>query len=116
MIVNDKPMMNPFSTGSEMKFAKNPKRNSPAANAANPVMIASAAVDAAKRHAQPEQRPDRRRREHRRRRHRPNHQSDARPSAAYKINAPSAAYKPTTGDTPAIDAYASASGTSAAQD
>ncbi len=49
MIVNDRPMMNPFSTGSEMKFAKNPNRNSPAANAANPVMIASAAVNAANR-------------------------------------------------------------------
>jgi hypothetical protein len=36
------------------------------------------------------------------------------PNAAYKISAPGAAYSPTTGDTPAIDAYASASGTSTA--
>jgi hypothetical protein len=36
------------------------------------------------------------------------------PSAAYKISAPGAAYRPTTGETPAIDAYANASGTSTA--
>jgi hypothetical protein len=36
------------------------------------------------------------------------------PSAAYRISAPGAAYSPTTGETPAIDAYASASGTSTA--
>jgi len=31
------------------------------------------------------------------------------------MSAPGAAYSPTTGETPAIDAYASASGTSTAQ-
>ena len=49
MIVNARPMMNPFSTGSEMKFAKNPNRNSPATNASSPTVIASAADRAAKR-------------------------------------------------------------------
>src|SRR4051794_36320725 len=37
------------------------------------------------------------------------------PKAAYRTSAPGAAYRPTTGETPAIDAYASDSGTSTAQ-
>jgi hypothetical protein len=53
MIVNGRPMMNPFSTGSEMKFAKNPNRKSPATNASSPTVIASAADDAAKRPPRP---------------------------------------------------------------
>ena len=36
------------------------------------------------------------------------------PKAAYRRSAPGAAYRPTTGETPAIVAYASASGTSTA--
>ena len=41
-------MMNPLSTGSEMKLARKPRRISPAANASTPVISASAAVKAAK--------------------------------------------------------------------
>ena len=36
--------MKPLSTGSEMKLARKPSRSSPAASAAIPVVIASAAV------------------------------------------------------------------------
>ena len=49
MIVSASPTMKPLITGSEMKLARNPKRNSPASSAASPVVIASAAVIAAKR-------------------------------------------------------------------
>jgi len=48
MMVNANPMMKPLSTGSEMKLAKKPRRRSPASSAATPVVIASAAVKAAK--------------------------------------------------------------------
>ncbi len=48
MIVNARPMMNPFSTGSEMNDAKNPKRSSPNRSAATPVQSANAVVSAAK--------------------------------------------------------------------
>ena len=44
MIVSDKPTMNPLSTGSEMKLARNPSRKTPAINAASPTQMASAAV------------------------------------------------------------------------
>ena len=37
--------MKPLSTGSEMKLARKPRRKSPAASAAIPVTIASAAVN-----------------------------------------------------------------------
>jgi hypothetical protein len=48
MIVSASPMMKPFSTGSEMKFARKPSRRRPATSAARPVAIASAAVNATK--------------------------------------------------------------------
>ena len=38
--------MNPLSTGSEMKLARNPSRTSPAASASNPVIRASTPVNA----------------------------------------------------------------------
>jgi hypothetical protein len=44
MIVSARPTMNPFSTGSEMKFARKPSRASPATSATAPVAIASAVV------------------------------------------------------------------------
>ncbi len=44
MIVSARPTMNPLSTGSEMKFARNPSRKTPATKAASPTPIASAAV------------------------------------------------------------------------
>ena len=44
MIVSARPTMKPLSTGSEMKLARKPSRSSPAASAAIPVTIASAAV------------------------------------------------------------------------
>lgn len=46
MIVNARPTMNPFITGSEMKLARKPSRNRPAIRAASPVVIASPAVSA----------------------------------------------------------------------
>ena len=46
MIVNARPTMNPFITGSGMKLARNPSRNRPAISAASPVVIASPAVSA----------------------------------------------------------------------
>ena len=49
MIVNARPTMNPFSTGSEMKLARNPSLSTPATSAASPVAIARPAVSAAKR-------------------------------------------------------------------
>ena len=48
MIVSASPMTKPFITGSEMKLARNPRRNSPATSANRPVMMASIAVKAAK--------------------------------------------------------------------
>jgi hypothetical protein len=45
MMTSASPMMKPFSTGSEMKFAMNPSRRRPAARAMMPVEIASAAVN-----------------------------------------------------------------------
>jgi hypothetical protein len=48
MMVSASPTMNPFITGSEMKLARNPRRNSPASSAITPVVIANAAVNAAK--------------------------------------------------------------------
>ena len=97
--------MNPLSTGSEMKLARNPSRSSPAISAASPVAIASPAVSAANRPL-------------------PTGTNAATvaadsaavaaigpttswrelPNAAYRISAPGAAYNPTTGETPAIDA------------
>ena len=44
MTVSDKPMMNPLSTGSETKLARNPRRKTPAIDAASPTQMASAAV------------------------------------------------------------------------
>jgi hypothetical protein len=44
MIVSASPTMKPLSTGSEMKPARKPRRSSPAASAAIPVVSASAAV------------------------------------------------------------------------
>ena len=41
--------MKPLITGSEMKLARKPSRSRPASSAARPVVIASAAVNAAKR-------------------------------------------------------------------
>ena len=48
MIVSASPMTKPFITGSEMKLARKPRRNSPATSANRPVTIASIAVNAAK--------------------------------------------------------------------
>jgi hypothetical protein len=45
MIVNANPTMNPFITGSEMKFATNPNRSKPATSATTPVEIANVAVN-----------------------------------------------------------------------
>lgn len=47
MIVSAKPTMNPFSTGSEMKEARNPRRNSPARIPSAPTSSARPAVSAA---------------------------------------------------------------------
>ena len=44
MIVSASPTMKPLSTGSEMKFARNPSRARPATRATTPVAIASAVV------------------------------------------------------------------------
>ena len=46
MIVNAMPMMNPLSTGSEMKLARNPRRSTPAARAYAPVINATTPVNA----------------------------------------------------------------------
>ena len=48
MIVSASPTMKPLSTGPEMKLARKPRRSAPAISAARPVVIASAAVIAAK--------------------------------------------------------------------
>lgn len=48
MIVSASPMMKPFRTGSEIRLARKPSRSTPASRAAIPVVIASAAVKAAK--------------------------------------------------------------------
>ena len=64
MIVSARPTMKPFSTGSEMKFATNPRRSRPASSAASPVVIASAAVIADEAGAADrDERGDRRRRQ-----------------------------------------------------
>ena len=47
MIVSASPTMKPFSTGSEMKPARKPRRSRPASATMMPVVIASAAVAAA---------------------------------------------------------------------
>ncbi len=44
MIVSASPMMNPFSTGSEMKLARKPSRRRPAASARIPTTSASVIV------------------------------------------------------------------------
>ena len=49
MIVSASPTMKPFSTGSEMKLATNPRRRSPARIAMTPAVIASATVSSSKR-------------------------------------------------------------------
>ena len=97
--------MNPFRTGSEMKFATNPSRSSPAASASTPTVRASATVKAGNARVLPAAAsptaaadnaavaaigPTTRCRE--------------LPNTAYRSSAPGAAYKPTTGDTPAIEA------------
>ena len=46
MIVSARPMMKPFSTGSEMKLARNPSRSRPAMIAMAPTTRASATVKA----------------------------------------------------------------------
>ena len=116
MIVSAIPMMKPLSTGSEISVATKPSRNSPATKAARPVAIASAAVSAAAfvppcvtnwaiapadSAAVADIGPVTRCRE--------------LPKAAYRISAAGTAYRPTTGDAPASEPYASASGTSTAQ-
>jgi hypothetical protein len=97
MMVSARPTMKPLRTGSEMKLARNPSRSTPAISATAPVTIASAAVRpkcgataAADRAAVADIGPTIRCRE--------------LPSSAYSSRAGGAAYKPTTGDTPAIDA------------
>ncbi len=98
--------MKPLITGSEMKLARNPSRRSPARHAAIPTATASAAVAAANAAASPgattsatvaadsaavaDMGPTTRCRE--------------LPNAAYRSSAAGAAYKPTTGETPAIAA------------
>ena len=47
MITSARPMMNPFSTGSEMRLAMNPSLKMPASSAVTPAEIASAAVSEA---------------------------------------------------------------------
>jgi hypothetical protein len=116
MMVSARPTMNPLRTGSEMKFATNPSRSNPAVSASTPVVSASVTVRAGNAAESPAATsataaadsaavaaigPTTRCRE--------------LPNAAYSISAPGAAYKPTTGETPAMAAYASASGTSTAQ-
>ena len=44
MIVSARPTMNPFSTGSEMKFARKPRRRSPATTASAPTTSPSVIV------------------------------------------------------------------------
>ena len=74
-IVSASPTMKPFSTGSEMKFARKPSRSTPASSAARPVVIASAAVIATKRSLPTRHElGDGRRRQRRGRRHRPGHE------------------------------------------
>ena len=116
MIVSASPMMKPLSTGSEMKLAMKPSRSRPAITAMTPAVIASAVVNvtnslepavanwataAAESAAVADMGPVTRCRE--------------LPKTAYRISAPGAAYRPTTGGAPAMLAYASASGTSTAQ-
>ena len=48
MIVRASPTMKPFSTGSEMRLATNPRRRSPASSPTMPAVIARAAVTDAK--------------------------------------------------------------------
>jgi hypothetical protein len=98
-------MMKPLSTGSEMKLARKPSRSSPAPRASSPVVraratvwaakpvlpwVATSATAAADRAAVADIGPTTRCRE--------------LPKAAYRSSAPGAAYSPTTGDTPAIEA------------
>jgi hypothetical protein len=115
MTVSASPMMNPFRTGSEMKFAMNPNRKTDATIASSPTVIPSVAVSWTKslepwvtrsRTIAADSAADAA----------PGPVTSWRelPNAAYRIRAPGAAYKPMTGETPAIDAYASASGTSTA--
>jgi len=46
MIVRASPIMNPFNTGSEMKFARKPRRSSPATRAMIPTTSPSVVVSA----------------------------------------------------------------------
>jgi hypothetical protein len=104
-MVRASPMMKPLRTGSEMKLARKPRRRSPATRARNPVVmaravvwarnpallgVATSATAAADRAAVADIGPVTRCRE--------------LPKAAYSSSAPGAAYSPTTGDTPAIEA------------
>jgi hypothetical protein len=103
MIVSARPMMKPLSTGSEMNEAMKPSRSRPARTQSPPTTIASAAVVVAKsapppcamspttlaeRAAVPDMVATTRCREE--------------PSSGYNSSAGTAAYRPTTGDTPAI--------------
>lgn len=95
--------MNPFSTGSEMNDARNPARSAPASRHSTPVTRAVAEVSAQNAAASPgcwaattpadsaavaDIGPTIRCRE--------------LPTAAYSTSAGTAAYSPTTGDTPAM--------------
>ena len=105
MIVSASPMMKPFITGSEMKWARKPSRSRPATRARRPVIrarttvkartssgppVVRSATAAADRAAVADIGPTTRCRE--------------LPNAAYSTRAGGAAYRPTTGDTPAIEA------------
>jgi hypothetical protein len=104
-MVRASPMMKPLSTGSEMKLARKPRRSRPAPTASSPVVmaravvwarkpelpwVATSATAAADSAAVADIGPTTRCRE--------------LPKAAYSSSAPGAAYSPTTGDTPAMDA------------
>jgi len=52
--VRARPMMNPLSTGSEMKLARKPSRSSPATRARMPVINARTIVKAAKSSGSPD--------------------------------------------------------------
>src|ERR1044072_4531308 len=102
-MVSARPTMNPLSTGPEMNDAMNPSRSNPASSPNRPVMIASAVVSArytagsapasgataaADSAAVADIGPTTRCRE--------------LPAAAYSTSDGIAAYRPTTGGTPAI--------------
>jgi hypothetical protein len=53
MMVSASPTMNPLSTGSEIRFARNPSRSTPASTASRPVVRANVTVRAAYAPASP---------------------------------------------------------------